>query len=365
MTAAPSHLDRFIRAVHHRAVLLRMIERAGLGLFVGTMLALMLTLLLWWQGRPAMAVSLVSGGCGLAAGLAWGIFQRPSSLEAALLADRQLRLDDLLATAISVSKSSDEDQAWARTVVAIADARVSTRSPSEVVLARLGLRAWSGIGLASALAITLAALASSPGDSRATTERNETTSDGVATSSSDRHQPLMLLGPESPRVANIRPSGPEERSEGIPLEANPSTPSKNADTQPGGQGDELATPSPSDGIDKAGAGQSSTSRPYEAGRPPPPVGPPDGIAPDRPQSRPTQSSTRTSAGGAGSSNDSVIKKPGMPAGTSGGISKPRAPVPPWQSDSWTRDVQNAQQALEADRIPAAYRDLVRDYFERK
>lgn len=371
MPASPSHLDRFIRAVHRRATLLRIVERAGLGLFIGTMLTLMLTLLLWWQGRPAMAVSLVSGGCGLAAGLAWGILQRPSSLEAALLADRQLRLDDLLATAICVSQASDEMDPWARTVVAIAEARVSKISPSEVVLARLGLRAWSGIGLASALAITLAALASSPGDSRANTGRSETTGDGAAATSADRHRPLMLLAPESPRVANIRPGGPEERSEGNPPEAIPSTPSKNADTQPAGKGNDLAAPSPGDGSVKAGAGQASTSqqagtsRPSEAARQPRPETAPDGVPPDRSQSRPIKSATQTSAAGAGSSDDSVNKTPGMTRGTSGGMSKPGAPIPPWKSNSWTSDVKNAQQAIEADRIPAAYRDLVRDYFERK
>src|SRR5207247_1177225 len=97
-------------------------------------------------------------------GLTWGLARRPRLIDAAMTADRQLQLADLLATALAVGSDVDP---WARAVVAVADQRCRSLSPDAVVLRRFGGRAWGGIGLATALVLTIGALSSAPADSPA------------------------------------------------------------------------------------------------------------------------------------------------------------------------------------------------------
>src|SRR5438067_3480147 len=97
-------------------------------------------------------------------GLAWGLVRRPGLIDAALLADSQLELSDLLATALATASSADP---WSRAVVAMAEQRCRSLSPDAVVLRKLGGRARGGIGLAAALVLTLGVLSGVPADSRA------------------------------------------------------------------------------------------------------------------------------------------------------------------------------------------------------
>jgi hypothetical protein len=58
-------------------------------------------------------------------------------------------------------------------VLAIADDRCRRHAPSQVLLNRLGRRAWGGIGLAAALVLTLSAMTGNPREVRAVAARGE------------------------------------------------------------------------------------------------------------------------------------------------------------------------------------------------
>src|SRR3954454_7289371 len=164
-----SDLDRFLRRVHRRYVALRAAEGLGLGALAGCGVGLVSLALLWWEGRAALGPSAAAVAFGACVGLAWGVARRPRLLDAATEADRQLGLADLLGTALTAGHHlvNDQPDPWAASVLAAAKARCRTLAPSAVALNRLAARAWGGIGLATALLLTLAMLACSPADSRA------------------------------------------------------------------------------------------------------------------------------------------------------------------------------------------------------
>src|SRR5688572_21535800 len=159
MTRETNHLERFLRRVHRRWVLLRAVESAGVGAAIGCAAALALVPVLLWRDRPAVSVALTLMAVAGAAGLLFGLTRRPTLYAAAVEADRQLDLHDLLASALA---SLDSNDGWGGAVVAHAEARCRTLSPDAILLNRLGVRAWSGIGLAAALVLTLSLLSSRP-----------------------------------------------------------------------------------------------------------------------------------------------------------------------------------------------------------
>jgi len=69
-------------------------------------------------------------------------------------ADRQLRLSDLLGTALALRQRENPDE-FEQAVMGLAEARCRGASPSAVVLNRLGARSWGGIGLTGAMVIGL------------------------------------------------------------------------------------------------------------------------------------------------------------------------------------------------------------------
>src|SRR5688500_16527219 len=154
-------LERFTKRLHRRYVLLRTLERVAICVLAACLAASALIPVLLWRGQSAWTLTVAAMGAGVLAGLVWALKDPPSDVDAATEADRQLGLADLLATALAVRDSADSDP-WAGAVLATADVRCGTLSPSTVVLHRLGGRAWAGVGLAASLVITLASLSGSP-----------------------------------------------------------------------------------------------------------------------------------------------------------------------------------------------------------
>src|SRR5688572_28442306 len=107
MKSTSDQLDRLVRAVHQRAVGWRLVESMGLGVVVGAAMGSALSAVMWWRESDGSFVALGAIGLGGLAGLMHGLARRPSPLDAAGEADRQLRLHDLLATALTVRTSSD------------------------------------------------------------------------------------------------------------------------------------------------------------------------------------------------------------------------------------------------------------------
>jgi hypothetical protein len=360
MNHRESHLGPFLRALHARLVLVRVLERTGVGVLVGAASGALLIPLLLWTDRAAFVPVLSVLALGCVGGLIWGITRRPSALHAAMEADRQLGLADLLSTALSVGGASATDP-WSRTVVAIADDRCRRHTPSEVLLNRLGSRAWGGIGLATALALTLAALSSAPGELRAGAAAGGS-STGVRAAPfrgapDDRPLPNAARAPrsaapmpspeEADRHARRGPSDAGPNDQGGRDTAAPPDPATNHSTAAGDQGR------------GSGAGTSTKPRATLA----PPINPPSGASTANP---PKGTGPRTFAGGAAATSptDDGAGDRDSPGSTAGAARAPRDRTPPWQSPSWPADARAARQAIDAGRVPDAYRDLVRDYFDR-
>src|SRR4051794_28609040 len=123
--SGPSPMARFLRAVHRRHVLLRLTERAGLGTLAGAAAAVVLLALAIWKAWPVGGtVALAAVGVGTLLGLLWGVIRRPRPLAAAVEADRQLGLHDLLGTALVMRRQlNGADDPWAAAVLAVAEDR--------------------------------------------------------------------------------------------------------------------------------------------------------------------------------------------------------------------------------------------------
>src|SRR5688500_4692940 len=91
--------QRFVIAVHRRMVALRLLEAAGVGLLAAALAALPPLLLLMWRGHSGLQILAILIPLGTLCGLIWAAKHRPTRLDAAQEADRQLNLADLLTTA--------------------------------------------------------------------------------------------------------------------------------------------------------------------------------------------------------------------------------------------------------------------------
>jgi hypothetical protein len=167
-TDAP-HLDRFLRRVHHRAMLWHIGETVGQGVGVAAIAGGLLAAWAMWVGRDATLPVVAVFALGAVAGLARGVATLPSRLAAAAAVDRQLNLRDLLSSALAVGDSTEH---WARVVVAQANERARALRLNDVVLRRLDARTWGGIGVASAMAVILTMLAHQPAGAVATGTAN-------------------------------------------------------------------------------------------------------------------------------------------------------------------------------------------------
>ena len=152
---------RFIAAVRRRILVVRIAESIAVSVTVASAAGLTLLPILWWRGQSAvpLAEALLAAGCFF--GLIWGVSRRPSRLQAAIEADTQLGLHDLLGTVILLDKSQS-GLAWQATIAAFADDRCRSLSPSAIIVNRIGLRGWAGVGILGALLLTFALLTARP-----------------------------------------------------------------------------------------------------------------------------------------------------------------------------------------------------------
>ncbi|MDB5320725.1 MAG: hypothetical protein JWN40_2356 [Phycisphaerales bacterium] len=342
--------ERFLRAVHLRMVLLRGVERIGLCLLAGCAAAIVLVpiLILRGQGTGELVAALL--GAAAVAGLAWGVAARPTKLAAAIEADRQLGLSDLLGTALMLRRMGAPDE-MDRTVLAMAEARCRQASASAVVLNRLGVRSWGGIGLAAALVIGLSLLGADP--NRATAARaaagprswqeieaqqeKENASRAAANSDFRRAKPGQGGDDDDPLNAAVSHPDPATGT----VTSNPA--SKNGD---GGSQEGSG----------AGAGQSASR-----GGSSTPANP---LSAGSANTTGADSRATSAGGGAGAASEGSAKATGASGGAAG-VNQPRKPAPVWRGESWPADQDAAKAAIRNGQIPDAYRDLVREYFERE
>ena len=358
MRNTPSQLDRFIGALHRRLIVVRALECAAVGTLAACAVAAALIPVLLWRDRPALPPSLGLLLIGAAAGLVWGIVRRPTRLHAAAEADRQLGLSDLLGTALTVaprSRESDRDAdavPWLQTVLSLADAATRAHAPSEVILHRLHARAWGGIALAALLVLSVAALV-----------ENQTTADASARQVAEGNR---TRDAQSSELANT-PDAASRAARATPAPAASGRPVTGPDRDDAGRtthGSSVGKPeessaspdgqSAASGDDGAGGGNAKANRAAVAKHLAPTAG---AVAGER-------SDDGVPGSGAGAGSVARPAADGAVSGSSGGASSPSPATPPWRSPAWPADVARATAAVESGRVPAAHRDLVRQYFDR-
>ena len=366
MSADPRQFEQFVAVLRRRLVVVRVLEAAGLGALVGSIIAGVLLPLLAWRAQPALAPALGAIGVGALVGFIWAVGRIPTALAAAAEADRQLGLADLLGTALGVlprARESDADAGaapWIETVLAAADAVCARHVPSQVILHRLNARAWGGIALAAALVVTVAALVS---------ESPRAVAGGGAAPS-----PLAQGRVAQPEfsadergVSAVRSPAPAR-----PSRTDPATTERPLDTAAGSDAAEPSGPAAPgnaaaarrDAASNAGAGDGSSGG-RQAATAQLPMPPRAADAPD------SAAGPRRTPPGTGQTGGAGVASP---AGSSGGdaaapgvsaTGDSPARTPPWHSDTWPADADRAADAINAGHVPAAHRDLVREYFERQ
>lgn len=338
--------EQFVRRVRRRFVVLRVVERVGLGILFACAAAIPLLLIALWLGQPAAPLAPAALLVGALGGGVWGILTRPTPLEAAMEADRQLGWADLLGSALSVGDRSDDP--WARAVALAADERCRGAAARAVILNRLGARAWGGIGLAGALVLILGLM---PTYSTLTQAQEGSHAPGSDMLSMHADQQASRFSTRAPRRTAIQ-AEPEDAGRDRVGEEPTADDSSKANQQPSSQ---AAKPHDSTGASNSrGAGSSHTN-----------VKDPGALA------QAQQNTGSASANPQGAARDGSGRGSAFPSDATGENSgtasqESSAPAPPaWQSAEWPADVNRAHQAIESGQIPDAYRDVVRGYFDRQ
>ncbi len=337
-----SSFDRFVRAVRRRFVVVRAVELAGMFATAGGAFALILAAALWWQGRDALALCGFALLAGAMLGLIVGAIRRPSLLEAAIEADRQLDLADLLSTALSRRDANDP---WQGAVLTMAEARCATLCASSVMVARLGGRAWGGIGLSAALVVTVGVMSSIPRETAALdlARPGATAMSGATDASADDGAASAVTPSNSSSAAQARA-------------ADDATLSSEQAAEKSIEPSQVSETGLSNGERSAeGSGEGVVPRPSEAS-----PRPPHGVAGDA-----------NAAIGRASSGDGargISPADAAAANAGGSTSSPPARdtahthVPPWRDASWRADQSVADAAVREGKIGDQYREVVRQYF---
>jgi hypothetical protein len=338
-------LQQFVRSVHRRMVLARVLECAGAGVAIASVIALPLAIALLWRGRPAFDLAVTAVATGAVTGTLLGIVRRPSELLAAIEADRQLNLNDLLSTALALRGRSISDP-FMRAMLSRAADHCAAISPSAVIARRWRAHRWGGVGALAGILLAMGALSLTPTIAASDASRSSASSARVAeqlapaapVDATPEHRGSVAS--ESPRIRPPIRSGQDEPGAFATSDdhANSAAPT-NDDTQhesPAGEN---------------GAG--SASRTQEGARSPIPDSP--GAAAQKPDA------TGDFAGGTSEADSSHQQSPARPQGGAADRGRSQRLTQP---ELFTRrDRAAAINAVRAGRVPAARRDLVRAYFD--
>lgn len=342
---AAVNFDRFLRDLHRRLRVVRTLERIGFAMLISCGVALPLLLLLAWRDVPALPSSLICLALGALAGAVWAGKDPPTLLAAAMEADRQLNLADLLSSALLAN--AREADAWRQSLLAVADERCRNLKSADVFLARVSPRTWSLIGLATLVVLTLSVWVGRPTQTLAADGRS-----GIASSAMPGDDNRPLLAPvdleQHPSAAPHEGEDPAANAPAMP-DAHSQDKGENAAvdlsdhqrqkrTGNTGQGGQLARTNASTELAKHDASAS--------------VG------------HAVANSTTHVTGG----NGLAVEQPGMANAANGIVALNAARTniyTPWQSPDWPHDIADAMAAMRRGDAPPAYHDLLRDYFQRQ
>jgi uncharacterized membrane protein YgcG len=338
---------KFIAAVWRRILVVRIVESIAVATAIAAAAGLALMPILWWRGQSGLPLAFAMLLLGASCGLIWGISRRPTRFGAAVEADRQLNLHDLLGTVYQLSRNAGAtDDAWRNSIALVSDGRCRSLRPSAVVVNRLGLRAWGGIGVLGSLLLTLGLFTARPIEVTAASSPESN-----PLNAQQNIQPSIALANQaSRRIA--RPPGPggtdDISQRGFP-----------EDRPVDSKGDSIArtraarTNSVSNNGGSTGGGAAVSHQsaiPHQS------------AALQDFSENALHSTSGPIAAGAGQ-GESHANLPGDSAGTTA-ASNSRSHTPPWTASQWSGDSAAAQGAISAGQVPDTDADLVRDYFQR-
>jgi hypothetical protein len=344
------NLRRFLRAVHRRLVLLRIAESAGWGVLAGAVLGLLLLAVAAYQAGTGHLQIIYLLPLGAGAGAIWSILRQPKPVDSATMADEQLQLADLLSTAYHIDTYTRQGgDGFPAAVLAMAEARCAELSPSSVVLHRLGVRGWSGIGLAAALVIAMGLISANPVESQASYDLASLPAADGSGSILPPAQPgassaLVAAGAKPARSA-VR-DFPNQEDDGFNSARNTSRevlaggakPGQKTDTaNPNGAGAGVGTSRSANSTARLTASGGTSSRSDNSG---------------------------SAAAGLASSDKGDAAGSSSAGGKATGDNPTMRPVPVWATSAWPAARSAAAAALRGNHIPPEYRDLVREYFNR-
>lgn len=319
-----------------------MVERVGLCLLIACSVAVILSFILISRGESALLLTLVCLGCGLLGGILVGWMMRPSLFDTAVEVDRQLHLADLLATALSIQKqktvcADSFDEQWSTTIVAMAEARCTSIEGESLALRRLGAGTWGGVGLFTALVLTIGFLSANPLVPQALGF-----SAGESQVSESQKQ---SLGRDSRRVVDPKDTPDAESADRSRIESKTESASRKESAHGDSSSNSIAANNHG-GVGSARTTDGSANNQNLAG-----------------VSDAKSSQTGVLANGGGRASDAGRAGDGSSSGVAG-LSANRLPAP-WKTDGWRAAQGRADEEIRAGEVPDAYRDLVHDYFDRK
>jgi hypothetical protein len=329
--------DDFLRRSRRRWMIWRIAESAGSGAALAACVGLLIVPILVWRDQPAIFPAIILLSVGTLAGIIRALIHPPTLLRTAIEIDRQFQLHDLLSTVLRLDASSDD--AFAATVIAHAEKTCAQLSPNQLIVQRLGLRGWGGIGIASALLLTLASFSVHPraGDAQTaeqptniyTATAADTSSNAIATAQS-QHDSVSQRNFDQPGDSTV---------------GDDSTAGRNAIDSP---------PTANHAASGDGAG-SAAGKSADAKKSP--------LNSFTPHDEPAATSD-TSGQPAGGGVAAKVATVGDPISSGTTIPGSISSIPPaWHSEILSADRAAAAQDVQTGQIPDADRDLVRDYFD--
>lgn len=323
--------------------MVRIAESIAIATAIASAAGLALTPILWWRGETALPLAIAMLILGGISGLVWGISRRPTRFQAAVEADRQLNLHDLLGTVHLLSGERTADDGWKEAIAFISDSRCLSLRPSSVVVNRLGLRAWGGVGILGALLITMGLFTARPINVSAASS-NESN----APASLQSIQPSVVLANPSPQVTT-RPPGPGGTDDisNRGAEQNQSDDSHRDSSSQPNAAQSHSTAGSDSSVGGGAAITHTTQSPLEI-----------------PAASKIEAAIKHSGPGAvAGPSDSHANIPGD-SNSAMASENANHQTPPWTSNQWSKDSAAAQTAINTGQVPDSDADLVRDYFRR-
>jgi hypothetical protein len=216
-----------------------------------------------------------------------------------------------------------------------------------VVLNRLGARSWGGIALAGALVAGVSLLGGAKDRSIARASSSGPRTWQEIEAAQEKNNAARFASTPDLRRANSGGGDDDDplNSAPIPQEQSSGSAATNEASRNGAGGAQEGS--------GAGAGHSASKGGTATPRNPVAGG----------NAKANGDVGVTSGGGGGTASDGGNK--GAASGATGGPNQPRRAAPVWRGEGWPADQDAARTAIRDGRVPDAYRDLVRDYFERE